>query len=60
MNVTDYLEIFQVGLRSIGKKHGKMDSHGIIHSTTDTYSVTTTRTVYKVSQGRFTTSLDIL
>jgi len=31
-----------LGSLSTGRKHGKMDSHGIIHSTTDTYFVTTT------------------
>ena len=30
-----------IGLLSTGKKHGMTDSHGIIHSMTDMYSVTT-------------------
>ena len=59
MNVTGY-QICPVGSLSTGRKHGKMDSHGIIHTLTDTYFATTTRTVYKVSQGRFTVPVDIL
>ena len=59
MNVMVY-QICPLGSLSTGRKHGKMDSHGIIHSTTDTYFVTTTRTVYKVSHEDFTVLVDIL
>jgi len=34
-------QICPIGLLSTGKKHGMTDSHGIIHSITDMYSVTT-------------------
>ena len=59
MNVMVY-QICPVGSPLIGRKNGKMDSHGIIHFMMDSYFVTTSRTVYKVSHEDFTVLVDIL